>query len=137
MRHWFFLNGKLKIKDMAREIKFRFWTKDAMMLEDHFGFSEGIGINEALNASKELDYIPMQYTGLKDKNGKKVFEGDILGCVDSILLNWVVSFRNGCFGISNIMDSKNIGDFYHIEGKYFFDNREIIGNIYENSVLLN
>jgi uncharacterized phage protein (TIGR01671 family) len=65
---------------MKREIKFRFWRPDGVMISDHEGWVENIGINEALKYSAEYGYKIMQYTGLKDKNGKEIYEGDVLTC---------------------------------------------------------
>jgi uncharacterized phage protein (TIGR01671 family) len=61
-----------------REIRFRFWTPDKRMLDDHEGWVEDIGINEALRCSREYGYIAMQFTGLKDKYGNDIYEGDIV-----------------------------------------------------------
>ena len=68
-----------------------------------------------------------QYTGLKDKNGKKIFEGDI------VLINGKhtdeVIFECGCFLMKK--------QLYNYEFTYQnFDNLEVIGNIYENKELL-
>jgi uncharacterized phage protein (TIGR01671 family) len=61
-----------------REIKFRIWDKrlkemdysrDYPLLSDFFG-----------ETVSEEDQIYMQYTGLKDKNSKEIYEGDILEC---------------------------------------------------------
>lgn len=77
-----------------------------------------------------------QYTGLKDKNGTKIFEGDIIHCVAELDdANMVVIFENGEFRMilcdrykSRIEDS----GYYSIRN---FD-KEVIGNIYDNSELL-
>lgn len=68
-----------------------------------------------------------QYTGLKDKNGKKIFEGDI------VLINGKhtdeVIFECGCFLMKK--------QLYNYEFTYQnFHNLEVIGNIYENKELL-
>lgn len=67
--------GEIKV---IRAIKFRFWSPDGRMLDDHEGWAEGIGINEALDASAVCGYIPMQFTGLTDKNGTEIYEGDAI-----------------------------------------------------------
>lgn len=73
----------------------------------------------------------MQSTGFKDKNGKEIFEGDILGTKDG-LLNGVVEYRadlgmfvNGLIRYNNFERLCNVAN-----------NREILGNIYENPELL-
>ncbi len=72
------------------------------------------------------DVIPMQCTGLKDKNGKLIYEGDVLkdedGNFDS--LYW----KEGCFIIDSYMPS------YECLSRT--EELEVIGNIYENPELL-
>jgi len=77
-----------------------------------------------------------QSTGLFDRNNKEVYEGDILAHTEiEALHKWQVIFKDGCFGVSNICNSP-IKDFHPCNGIYYFDDREVIGNIYENPELL-
>jgi hypothetical protein len=59
-----------------REIKFRAWYKPTKVM----GEPETIQEMTSYTPSLDLDdrFILMQYTGLKDKNGKEIYEGDIL-----------------------------------------------------------
>ena len=72
----------------------------------------------------------MQYTGLKDKNGKEIYEGDAVEGVHRHF-EWKqkekVFFLNGCFMIGNWNAHEFFNRFQHIN---------VIGNIYENPELL-
>lgn len=74
-----------------REIKFRAWYRNSMRFfdkpEDFKWFFCGNDGPERTLTSCEL----MQYTGLKDKNGKEIYEGDILKAIHSSKLNGVHS----------------------------------------------
>ncbi len=82
--------------------------------------------------SVEFDEIKlMQSTGLKDKNGKEIFEGDILGTKDG-LLNGVVEYRSDLgMWTNSLIRYNNFERLCNIAG-----DREIIGNIYENPEIL-
>lgn len=76
----------------------------------------------------------MQYTGLKDKNGKEIYEGDVLG--RNGYWNYYIGFEEGCFvTIPTDLVQRNNFSWLPIK-KSIFENVEVIGNIYENPELL-
>lgn len=134
-----------------REIKFRAWNKATEAMNNYVeiysykdgstGCSAGLQNNNPIGNTE--NFILMQYTGLKDKNGKEIYEGDIvvLKTEDYDKINGVVSYDRGCF---MCLDSN--GDFIEFwdDGSYtsyhlgFLDESdiEVIGNVYENKELL-
>lgn len=68
-----------------------------------------------------------QFTGLTDKSGDKIFEGDIVKCENFI---GEVIYRGDGFCI------KNIPQFVDKSSWYIFNNCNVIGNIYDNPELL-
>src|SRR4051812_19947773 len=85
---------------LMREIKFRFWKKEAKkMLPDVFApqtptFGDMIGLIQ-------MDFEMMQFTGLKDKNGKEIYEGDVV-CADRYSApNFVVVFHQAAFHLKD------------------------------------
>jgi len=119
---------------MNKEIKFRVWDKydgGRMIYNPKIAGMMGdisLGIDDIIFGST---FIFMQFTGLKDKNGKEIYEGDILNHDRD-------SFANGV----NVIVEWNDGGFYcgyaqHIPVTAILEkNAEVVGNIYENKELL-
>jgi len=120
-----------------REIKFRFWDKRfremkgstsllQMMSNMEYYLGDELGI-------RPKDKIPLQYTGLKDKNGKEIYEGDII--------RWETEdgIKTG-----KVFYKNNVGSFVFASGQdccgfNVFDSLRcmvVTGNIYENPELL-
>ena len=108
---------------VMREIKFRVWVKNKEYMKTTKAAVNTIISYFILDSSEKEDYVLMQYTGLKDKNGKEIYEGDI---VKTKFGNGKVFMRLGCWFIEN---QKELGYYSNYE-------LEVIGNIYENPELL-
>ena len=106
-----------------REIKFRAWHKNAKYM-----------CNNATTDLLDREWLEfMQYTGLKDKNGKEIYEGDIIkhhvGAINKV---W---YKNGAFVLSYKNSNINLlHDLLIIDGVLPY--WKVIGNIYENEDLL-
>lgn len=124
---------------MNREIKFRawvlsdkeMWNVETLYIEDEYVklFRDSIyGETKSLsNNHTEL----MQFTGLSDKNGKEIYEGDIVNFdrdrfSDGLL--GVISFYESAFRVNKHIPIFNLCN--HDE------NTEVIGNIYQNPELI-
>lgn len=104
---------------MNREIKFRIWNTDSKKWVQYLSYC----IDDITEVKKDW-HIIMQYTGLKDKHGKEIYEGDIC---NRFHLRGVVTYYNGMFILQDGFNEPLKNELYGIE---------IIGNIYENTELL-
>lgn len=117
--------------------RFRAWLKEDKEMIDvdemHFKNGELDFIGNGITwMYKKSDIVLMQSTGFKDKNGKEIFEGDIVDSEDGIL-SGVVEFRPdlGMF-VSTLIKYNNFERLCNVADSVY-----IISNIYTNSELAN
>ncbi|MFD1776670.1 YopX family protein [Paenibacillus rhizophilus] len=120
-----------------REIKFRAWVvKDedgdiVPYMEDMNGVES---YKDPFEEHRKGNIVLLQYTGLKDKNGREICEGDVVG-VKAYLGHGYgrkVVFRDGCFGFEAVPNVSE--ELCYLE--VWTEDVEVIGNIYENPELL-
>ena len=117
---------------MMREIKFRVWDKRF----NRYAIAEDIRLNIATGETHGKysggncnDWILEQYTGLQDKNGKEIYEGDRVKW-DKYNREYTVDYENGAFWI----DSHNGDlDVHTFSIDVHANHIKIIGNIHEET----
>ncbi len=125
-----------------RDIEYRAFVKETKKMlpvtDLCFNETESVGVSGCGDANCTLcvdwygfdDVVLMQYTGLKDKNGKKIFEGDIVDISVYDRLDWSsikgkVVFLNGAWLVEDVWH-------FAITLQSETNEIEIIGNVHEN-----
>jgi uncharacterized phage protein (TIGR01671 family) len=122
-----------------RTIKFRAWNKEDVKMYSPCSMVSNFNPENCSYDSETKTCIYMQFTGLFDKNGKEIYEGDIVvapnyyyqpddGSNPNVLSK--VEYKNGGFrtpdiSFTEVLDEKECEEVY-----------EVIGNIYQNPELL-
>lgn len=145
-----------------REIKFRAWNDFKGMITNPMSMSTIVsrfikefrpaptGFGSRAEEVKPDDYILMQYTGLKDKNGKEIYEGDVLridfGEKYEKKNGWPEERRYTNSEVEWSIDAWSVFSRWNqkkeiLGGQWnlgtIVSNSVVIGNIYENHKLLN
>lgn len=130
-----------------RDLKFRAWdNKNKIMIDSSFGnwiSFDGIAYEEAnrkfdtpnIEIERVKDLTLMQFTGLKDKLGKEIYEGDIIETDNTSFFK--IIWNQDVMGFE--MSIKNCGDrawFHVMEGHGGIHTWTVMGNIYQNPELL-
>lgn len=127
---------------MKRQLKFRAWDPNEDMMRYEISISYD-GVVESSWGKDKYDWIPLQFTGLYDVDGKEIYEGDIIEVYDwgqnaellvTATVLWDPDDHGWTWGIK--------GEFYSSTPRFEVDvydrwrNVKVIGNIYENPELL-
>ena len=112
-----------------REIKFRFWDKDLKKMCNRNPLTYDFWVD---------NIVPLQYTGLKDKNGVEIYEGDILKITPDRYSNYI-SLGYVEYDHDSARYRVTTGKGYDTRNAFDINcdaDFEVIGNIYENPELL-
>ena len=131
---------------MNREIKFRAWHKDLKKMfkigqitleKGTWNFEPNDRDFIGMSIPSQPSFVLMQYTGLHDKNGKEIYDGDIVYCQTKYgKAKAIIKFIDGKFVAYWNSALTHPENGHHIACYEINKRFEVIGNIYDNPELL-
>lgn len=139
------MNREIKFRGKDYEYKWRYGD----LVQEKWGQGKAIMIKKNTTAWSVLEDTVGQFTGLKDKNGKEIYEGDIIefsydefiGNFDTKVAKGTIEFTNGTFLIKTFeIEGKKVKDTDNEEWFLLYTvntwTLKVIGNVHENLELL-